>query len=341
MQQRFVKAGLVLVGNYQNIVQVAVERFAELFIRGDVLAIFVQIHGRFGERLFTGIIFQRYFAGKSNHGIASGALCRMCRNVLLDSQIVAHCVSAAVCYDHCLALAVDLIAAVFQKVCHDHLGFLGDGVAVLLVILEQCAGGLPFDQLRVVLRHTDQLECLLDGGVVGQHIQNIMLLDGLPHGVHMERCLDGFAIRLYTDLRAEVFDGLPLRSCSKGKERLVLVPTLTDDLVDIIIGQIYIFFRNPGLGSVFPSGNIHVDQAAAERFCTLAVLSLMGFINDDGKLASTEDFHVFLGKKELLDSADDDALFIVDGFGKGVGVLLLVNGFHQSGLMLKAVDGVL
>ena len=67
----------------------------------------------------------------------------------------------------------------------------------------------------------------------------------------------------------------------------------------------------------------------------------MGFVNDDRKLPSTERFHILLGKEELLDGADDNALFIVDCFGKGVRVLLIVNGFHQSCLMLKAVDGVL
>ena len=168
-----------------------------------------------------------------------------------------------------------------------------------------------------------------------------MLLNGLPHGIDMERCLDGFAIRLYADLRTEVFDGLPFRGSGKGKERLVFVPTLSDDFIDIVVGQVYILLRNPSLGSVFLCGNIYVDQAAAKRFCTLAVLSLMGFINDDGELAPPEYFHVLLGKEELLDGADDNALFVVDCFGKGVRVLLIVNGFHQSCLMLKAVDGVL
>ena len=67
----------------------------------------------------------------------------------------------------------------------------------------------------------------------------------------------------------------------------------------------------------------------------------MGFVDDDRKLPSTERFHILLGKKEFLDGADDNALFVVDGLCQRVGVLLVVNGFYQPVLMLKAVDGVL
>ena len=38
-----------------------------------------------------------------------------------------------------------MLAAVFDKVGHDHLCFLRNGIAMLLVIFEQCAGRLPLD----------------------------------------------------------------------------------------------------------------------------------------------------------------------------------------------------
>ena len=67
----------------------------------------------------------------------------------------------------------------------------------------------------------------------------------------------------------------------------------------------------------------------------------MCLINDDGELASTELLHILLGKEKLLDGANDNTLFIIDGFRKAAGVLFVINGFHQPNLMFKAVDGVL
>ena len=67
----------------------------------------------------------------------------------------------------------------------------------------------------------------------------------------------------------------------------------------------------------------------------------MGLVDDDGELTATELLHILLCKEELLDGADDDTLFIVDGFRKAAGVLLIINSFHQTNLVFKAVDGVL
>ena len=180
-------------------------------------------------------------------------------NVTLDSEIVAYGVGTAVCNDHGFALAINLITAVIQEVCHNHFGFLCNGVAMLLIILEQRTGGLTLDQLWVVLGYPNQLERFLDGGIVGKNIQNIMLLDGLPHGINMERCFDGFAVRISADFRSEILDGLVLRGGGKGKEGLVFVPSLTDDFVDIIIRQIHFIFRDTCFRSVFLGGNADID----------------------------------------------------------------------------------
>ena len=67
----------------------------------------------------------------------------------------------------------------------------------------------------------------------------------------------------------------------------------------------------------------------------------MCFVNNDGKLPSSELLHILLGEEKLLDGADDNALFVVDGFRKTAGVLFVIDGLHQPHLMLKAVDGVL
>ena len=117
--------------------------------------------------------------------------------------------------------------------------------------------------------------------------------------------------------------------------------TLADDRIDVLVCQIHFFLFDSGFFGILFDSNAKINQTTAERFCTFTILSLVSLVDDDGELAPPEYFHALLGKEELLDGADDNALFVVDCFGKGVRVLLIVNGFHQSCLMLKAVDGVL
>ena len=159
----------------------------------------------------------------------------MVSNVFLNRKVIADCVCSAVCHDHSLALAADLIAAVLQKVGHNHFGLLCDGVAVLFVILEQRTGGCTLHQFRVILRYANQLKSLTDGRVVGQHIQNIAFFDSLSHGIYMERRFDWFALRCLSYNCAEGLKSLPLRCCSEREERLVIVSALTDDGVYILI----------------------------------------------------------------------------------------------------------
>ena len=160
----------------------------------------------------------------------------MISNVFFDCEIIADCVCAAVRHDHSLAFPTNLIVAVVQKVGHDHFRFLRDGIPVLLVIFEQGTGSLSLNEFRVILRNTDQLESLFDGGVVGQYIQNIALFNRLTHGVHMEWCLDGFTFRGYSHHGTKRFQSLPLGGGGKGKERLIVMSALADDCIDVLVG---------------------------------------------------------------------------------------------------------
>ena len=265
----------------------------------------------------------------------------MVSKVFLDCEIIADCVCAAVCYNHCLAFTADLITAVFQEVGHDHLCFLSDGITVLFVILEQRTGSLAFDEFRVVFRYTDQFECLFDSGVVCQHVQDVAFLDCLAHRVYMERLLIEFSIWGCADNRTKRLQSFSLRSCSERKERLVIMSSLTDDCVDVFIGQIDFFLFNSSFFGILFDGNTDINQAAAKGFRTFTILSLVRFIDNDSELTSSEFLHIFLCKEKLLDRTDDDTLFIVDGFRKAAGVLFFIDSFDQTNLMFKAVDGVL
>ena len=116
---------------------------------------------------------------------------------------------------------------------------------------------------------------------------------------------------------------------------------LTDDRIDIFICQIYFVFVNSGFLSIFLYSNTEIDQTAAERFRTFAILTLMSFVDDNGKSAAAELLHILLCKKELLDRTDDDTFLVIDSFCKTAGVFLIINGFNKTDLVFKAVDGFL
>ena len=157
----------------------------------------------------------------------------------------------------------------------------------------------------------------------------------------MERSLDGFTFQRHSHHGTEGFQSLPLGGSGEGKEGLIVMSTLTDDRIDVLVCQIHFFLFDSGFFGILFDSNAKINQTTAERFCTFTILSLVSLVDDDGELAPTEFFHILLGEEELLDGADDDTLFIVDGFCKTAGVLLIVNCFHQTDLMFKAVDGIL
>src|SRR5699024_7996380 len=130
-----------------------------------------------------------YFTGECNHHITAYALLGMVSEIFLYGKIISDCVCSAICNDHSFALTVNLITAVFQEIGHNHFRLLGNSIAMLLVILEQCTGCLSLNEFWIILRDTNQLKCLFNCSIVRQHIQNVSFFNGLAHGIHMERSL--------------------------------------------------------------------------------------------------------------------------------------------------------
>ena len=258
MKQRFVKAGLIFVRNNKDVVLAGMKSLAKLFVGGDVLAVLVHIHCGLGVRLLGGKILKGNLTGESNHHVCSLSLFGMIFQILLDGEVIAYRIRAAVGHDHCLSLAADLIPAVVKEVGHYHFGFLSDGIAVLLVVFEQCLRGRAFDQFGIVVRHLDELEGFLDSGIVLQHIEDKALLNGLPHGVHMEGAVNNRAVKALL-MNAEEFQRLALRSSSKGKEGLILVFALSDHSIDILVGQIHVGFVNAFFLGIVLDGNANVN----------------------------------------------------------------------------------
>ena len=157
----------------------------------------------------------------------------------------------------------------------------------------------------------------------------------------MECFFDWFTLRRHADHVSERFDGLFLRRCGEREERLILMPPLTDDRIDIFVGQIHFVLFNACFLCILPDGSANIDQTAAQRLCAFTVLPLMRFVNDDGKSPPAEFLHILFGKEKFLNGADNDTFLIIDGFRETAGVLFIVDCFDQSDLMLKAVNGVL
>ena len=67
----------------------------------------------------------------------------------------------------------------------------------------------------------------------------------------------------------------------------------------------------------------------------------MSFVNDDSKLSACHILKILVSEQELLNSADDNTLLIVDSFRQSSGALLVIDSFYQTGNVLEAVDGIL
>ena len=116
---------------------------------------------------------------------------------------------------------------------------------------------------------------------------------------------------------------------------------LSDDRIYILVGQINFIFIDTSFFGILLNSYTNINQATAQCSGAKSTLTLVRLIDDDSKLATTELLHVFLGKEELLNRTNDNALFIVDGFRKAAGVLFIIDSFDQADLMLKAVDCIL
>ena len=118
MQQRFVKAGLVLLGNDQHIEMVVELRFGLRF--GDVRSIRTNIQLRLGV-LRIAILHSARKGHQHLHIVVFLFL-----YVALDLVIVAHCRKAGRGNDHHLPPAADLVSGGFAEGLYDDLRLLGD-----------------------------------------------------------------------------------------------------------------------------------------------------------------------------------------------------------------------
>ena len=136
VEQGLIKAGLIFVCNNKNVIQIRVERLAELLISSNVLTVLIKVHCCFGVRFLRRHILKRNLSGERNHYITALGFFRMILQILFDCKVIANCICTAVGNNHGFSFTADLITAIFKEVRHNHFGLLRNGVAVLLVIFE-------------------------------------------------------------------------------------------------------------------------------------------------------------------------------------------------------------
>jgi hypothetical protein len=179
-QQRLVEAGLEFVRHQQNLVVVALEGFADL----AAFQTRVQVAAGFREGLGAGFLVT-HLARESHHG-ANHITARL--DVLLDGQLPAHGLDAAAHHHHGLGLAIEQRRDEGPEVLDDNLHLLRDVVRVQADPAHDALhGGAALDGVFVViLAFMSESERQSVRRVVGKHVEDELLLDGLPHRVHVK-----------------------------------------------------------------------------------------------------------------------------------------------------------
>jgi hypothetical protein len=180
-KQGLVEAGLELVRHQQDVEVLALEGCL------DVAALQVGVHGlpRLGEGL--GAALQVVDLAGEGHQRAEGVT--LLPDVLVDGQLPADGLLAGAEHDHGLRPPAEERRDVLAEVLDDDLHLLADVVRVQLHPAHQSAGGGAALDLVVgdLLALVGESEREAVGRVVLQHVEDEALLDGLAHGVQVER----------------------------------------------------------------------------------------------------------------------------------------------------------
>ena len=189
-----------------------------------------------------------------------------------------------------------------------------DGVLMSLHVVPEAPLGPPGVELWVVVDLLDQVEVAPDAGVVFQHVQNEVLLDGLLHGVAVEGQVLHGPVGLGRGVPEE-FQGLVFWRRREGEVAGVGQHlTALDDAVDLVLEGVFVL---PGLVS---QGCVHIGRAPAS-------LAGVGFVDDDGELPVQVLLgHGFGDKGKLLDGGDDDPLALGDELPQVGGALRVPHG---------------
>ena len=222
VKKGLVEPRLVFLGHQEHLV------FAGVEFLGQLLLLDAAVHPDLGV-LLAGNVGIDDRAGESDEGL--DALVALFGDVFIEGLLVPYRVKAGRSYHHGLGLASDLVAREPLEMLDHHLGLLGDVVGVKADEPGQRPACLLLVHLRVVVDRLDQPVVGLVGRVVFKHVEDEMLLDGLPHAVEVKG--DGLPSRTGS---AEDFEGLVLGRGGEGEEADIgLLPPLRHGPEDLLL----------------------------------------------------------------------------------------------------------
>ncbi len=179
-QLGLIEAGLVLVGGDHHVEVLGVEGFREVTPAQagiEQAAAFRHLFGNHSVR--------QHAAGEGHQRVHIGVAHLL--HIGLHSQLVAHRLLPAAGDHHGLGLAAQQVADIGAEVLDDHLHLLADVVRVQAHPARQLHARLLAVHLVVVPVRVGDLPGGAVGGVVLQHIEDEAFLDGLTHGIQVER----------------------------------------------------------------------------------------------------------------------------------------------------------
>ncbi len=210
-QLGLIEAGLVLVGGDHHVEVLGVEGFRQVApVQAGVeqAAAFRHLFGNHPVR--------QHAAGKSHqrmHIVVAHLL-----HIGLHRQLIAHRLLAAAGDHHGLGLAAQQVADIGAEMFDDHLYLLADVVRVQAHPARQLHARLLRVHFLVVAVRVGDFPGRTVGGVVLQHIEDEAFLNGLAHGIQVERL--GLVIRTRRQRRigraTEQLQGLGLGRSGKG-----------------------------------------------------------------------------------------------------------------------------
>ena len=213
-QERLIEAGLEFVRHQQDLILVALERFANV----AALQIGIERLAVLREAVRTGLLVVHF----SGEGHQRADLVAVVLDVFVDGQLPAHGLDAAADHDHCLGLAVQQRRHVGAEVLDDDLDCLGDVVGVQPHPAHDPLQGRAALDFRFIefLAVMGQFESQLVGRVVLQHVEDELLLDGLSHRIDVKRCRHIVTRRLARGIgaRTEQFHCFVFRCRREGHE---------------------------------------------------------------------------------------------------------------------------
>ena len=331
MEQRLVKAGLVFLG-YHKDAALVVEHRLGLALR-DAVALRVAVHAAFGvlRPLRVGGVLD--CAGEGYHH--GDVIVPLRLEVVVDGAVVAHRGQPGRGHHHHLPLAADGRAGLLAEGLHNELRLLLQVVGVEFLEAPRRLHRRGGRHLGVVGDALGQLVVVAVGGVVQKHVQDEAFLDGLPHGVDVER-----ADPAVGQLLAEELERLGLRRGGEGEEGEVLVLAVVQHLLDdAVLGVADFLLALAFELGIFAQGVGGVRQGDFQLHRAVARLAGMRLVHDDREVLLPALVHLLEDDWELLEGGDDDAEAVVDGVPQVLGGLLVVDEPDQPLLVLEAVDG--